>query len=145
MIDDIRISLVNNGLKITPQRLAILEAIIILNNHPTADQILEYIRRNHPNIATGTIYKVLDTLSEKGLIRKVKTDRDVMRYDAVLEKHHHLYCADSDRIEDYYDEELNNILEKYFSRKEIPGLEVKDIRLQISGRFETEKNAKPKD
>lgn len=145
MIDDIRISLVNNGLKITPQRLAILEAIIILNNHPTADQILEYIRRNHPNIATGTIYKVLDTLSEKGLIRKVKTDRDVMRYDAVLEKHHHLYCADSDRIEDYYDEELNNILEKYFSRKEIPGFEVKDIRLQISGRFETEKNAKPKD
>lgn len=145
MIDDLRISLVNNGLKITPQRLAILEAIIILNNHPTADQILEYIRRNHPNIATGTIYKVLDTLSEKGLIRKVKTDRDVMRYDAVLEKHHHLYCADSDRIEDYYDEELNNILEKYFSRKEIPGFEVKDIRLQISGRFETEKNAKPKD
>lgn len=145
MIDDLRISLVNNGLKITPQRLAILEAIIILNNHPTADQILEYIRRNHPNIATGTIYKVLDTLSEKGLIRKVKTDRDVMRYDAVLEKHHHLYCADSDKIEDYYDEELNNILEKYFSRKEIPGFEVKDIRLQISGRFETEKNVKPKD
>ena len=118
--------------------MAILEAIIILNNHPTADQIMEYIRGNHPNIATGTIYKVLDTLSEKGLIRKVKTDRDVMRYDAILEKHHHLYCADSDRIEDYYDEDLNRVLEKYFNKKNIPGFEIKEIRLQISGKFDLE-------
>jgi Fur family peroxide stress response transcriptional regulator len=61
-----------------------------------------------------------------------------MRYDAILEKHHHLYCADSDRIEDYYDEELNKVLEKYFIKKNIPGFEIKEIRLQISGKFDLE-------
>jgi len=132
---DCRKNLIDKGLKVTPQRLAILEAVHILNNHPAAEQILEYIRSNHPNIASGTVYKVLDTLVETGLIRKVKTDRDIKRYDSMLEPHHHLYCAESDRIEDYRDEELNRLIEGYFQNRSIAGFQIHDIKLQIIGRF----------
>ena len=134
-INEIRIKLVEKGLKITPQRIAILEAIIKLNNHPTAELILDYIRKNHPNIATATVYKVLDALVDKGLIKKVKTDKDIMRYDAFLEKHHHLYSSDTDRIEDYMDDELNDILEKHFEKKGIPDFKIEYIKLQIIGKF----------
>ncbi len=65
MQDDIRTLLKENGLKVTPQRVAIFEAIVILNNHPTAEKIIDYIKRNHPNIAVGTVYKVLDSLVDK--------------------------------------------------------------------------------
>jgi Fur family peroxide stress response transcriptional regulator len=58
-----------------------------------------------------------------------------MRYDAFLESHHHLYCSDSDRIEDYLDNELNKILENYFEKKRIPGFKIEDIKLQIIGKF----------
>ena len=119
----------------TPQRIAILEAIIKLNNHPTADNVIDYIRKNHPNIATATVYKVLEALVNKGLIKKVKTERDIMRYDALLEKHHHLYSSDSDRIEDYLDEELNKTLSSFFEKKEIPGFKIEDVKLQIIGKF----------
>ena len=74
-------------------------------------------------------------MAEKGLIKKVKTEKDVMRYDAFLEKHHHLYSSDSDRIEDYLDDELNDILEKHFAKKGIPGFKIEDIKLQIIGKF----------
>jgi Fur family peroxide stress response transcriptional regulator len=134
-INEIRNKLVEKGLKITPQRIAILEAIIKLNNHPTAEHIIDYIRKNHPNIATATVYKVLDVLVDKGLIKKVKTDKDIMRYDAFLGKHHHLYSSDTDRIEDYMDDELNDILEKHFEKKGIPDFKIKDIKLQIIGKF----------
>lgn len=127
--------LIEKGLKVTPQRIAILEAIIVLNNHPTAENIIEYIRKNHPNIATATVYKVLDALVSNELIKKVKTERDIMRYDAVMESHHHLYCSESDRIEDYNDNELNEMLEKYFEKKRIPDFEIQDIKLQIIGTF----------
>jgi Fur family peroxide stress response transcriptional regulator len=127
--------LTEKGLKVTPQRIAILEAIIKLKNHPTAENIIDYIRQNHPNIATATVYKVLDALVEKDLIKKVKTDKDIMRYDAILEKHHHLYCAESDRIEDYMDDELNRMLEDYFQKKGIPDFKIEDIKLQIIGKF----------
>jgi Fur family peroxide stress response transcriptional regulator len=123
------------GLKVTPQRMSVLEAVHVLGNHPTADGILEYIRKAHPGIATGTVYKVLNALVESGLITRVKADRDVMRYDGVVENHHHLYCSESDRIDDYSDPELDRILEAYFSKKNIPGFRIEEIKLQINGKF----------
>ncbi len=132
---EIRNHLMEKGLKVTPQRIAILEAITRLKNHPTAEQIIEFIRKNHPNIATGTVYKVLDTFAENGLIKRVKTEKDIMRYDAIIENHHHLYCSHSDRIEDYRDDNLNELLENYFKEKGIPGFKIEDVKLQIIGKF----------
>ena len=134
-VEEIRTELTSKGLRVTPQRVAILEAVIRLNNHPTAEKILDFIQEYHPNIATGTVYKILEVLVDKGLLKKVKTDRDIMRYDAILENHHHLYSAESNRIEDYFDEGLNAILLDYFKTHEIPEFEIKDIKLQIIGKF----------
>jgi Fur family transcriptional regulator, peroxide stress response regulator len=141
-IGEIRDKLLGKGMKVTPQRMAILEAISTLNNHPTAENIIDYIRKNNPNIATATVYKVLDALIENGLINKVKTEKDIMRYDAHLEKHHHLYSTDSDRIEDYADDELSEILEKHFEKKGIPGFKIEDIKLQIIGKFTDKSSTK---
>ena len=134
------IDLKNSNLKVTPQRIAVLEALNNLRDHPTADKIKEYVVKNHPNIAVGTIYKTLETFVEKGLVKKVKTAEDVMRYDAILDKHHHLYCEDTNRIEDFFDDKLNNMLEDYFKKKRIPNFKVKDIKLQIIGSFNNKKN-----
>ncbi|NWG27250.1 MAG: transcriptional repressor [Ignavibacteriaceae bacterium] len=134
------IDLKNTNLKVTPQRIAVLEALKNLKEHPTADKIKEYVVKNHPNIAVGTIYKTLETFVEKGLVKKVKTEQDVMRYDAILDKHHHLYCEDTERIEDFFDDKLNDMLEEYFKKKKIPNFKVKDIKLQIIGTFNNKKN-----
>lgn len=133
-IEDIRNKLADKGLRVTPQRMNILEAIYKLNNHPTAENIIEHIRKLHPNIATGTVYKVLETLVENNLIKKVKTGSDIMRYDGVIENHHHIYCSDCDLIEDYVDEELDLILKNYFKKKKLSGFEIDDIVLQIRGK-----------
>lgn len=123
------------GLKVTPQRIAVLDAIISLNNHPTAENILDHIRKIHPNISSATVYKVLDVFVSNGLIRRVDTERDIMRYDAITESHHHIYCSDSDRIEDYKDEELHKLLTEYFQKKQIPDFKIEDLKLHIIGKF----------
>jgi Fur family peroxide stress response transcriptional regulator len=127
--------LAEKGLKVTPQRIAILDAIYKLEGHPTVDNIIAFIRSNNPNIALGTVYKVLDTFIENKLIKKVTTDSGVMRYDGIMEKHHHIYCDECNVIEDYVDEELDMLLKNYFSKKEIKGFEIKDCVLQIKGVF----------
>jgi Fur family peroxide stress response transcriptional regulator len=134
-INELKNRLAEKGLKVTPQRIAVMEAIIKLKNHPAADNIIDYIRKNQPSISTATVYKILDTLVEKELIKKVKTERDIMRYDAFTDRHHHLYCSQCDKIVDYNDEELNEILEKYFEKKAIPNFRIEDIKLQIIGQF----------
>lgn len=123
------------GLKVTPQRLIVLEAMSVLKNHPTADEIISYVRNSHPNIATGTVYKVLDTFEEKNLISKVKTEAGIFRYDGITEHHHHLYCLETERIEDFFDKELDDILNKYFEKKKPDNFKIGEIKLQINGKF----------
>lgn len=127
--------LVDNSLKVTPQRIAILEVILNLNNHPTAENIVEYLRLSYPSLSLATIYKTLNTFSKKGIVKKVLTENEVMRYDPILDKHHHLYHNDSGEIEDFYDEELNKILDSYFNKKKIHNFVIEDIKLQITGRL----------
>ncbi len=122
-----------NNLKVTPQRIAVLEAVGQLHIHPTAEEIKDFIQKKYPGIATGTIYKILDILVEKGLVRRVKTGKDIMRYDGMLKKHHHLYCKETEDIMDYFDEDLDRLLDDYFRKKDIPGFTIEDIKLEISG------------
>jgi Fur family transcriptional regulator, peroxide stress response regulator len=133
--EEISTRLLEKGLKVTPQRMAVLEAIMELHNHPTAENVVDHIRKTHPHISVGTVYRILDALVENALIKKVTTERDIMRYDACLEKHHHLYASGTDRIEDYEDEELNHLIEKHLEKKGIPGFKIEDIKLQIIGKF----------
>ncbi len=135
---DIKNKLSEKGLKITPQRLSILEAIYNIN-HPTADDIIKYIRQKHSNIATGTVYKVLDTFVQKGLIKKITTDKDVIRYDGLLIHHHHLHSSEDILIKDYIDEELDKTLKDYFQKKKINDFKIEEITLQIKGKFNKKK------
>ena len=125
-----------HGLKVTPQRKVILEVISKMKNHPTADMILQEISRVEPDISTATVYKTLDLFAEKGLILRIKTDRDIMRYDPFINRHHHLYLDGTDEILDFEDDELNRLLEEYFTRKQIPGMVIEDYRVEIKARKE---------
>ena len=123
------------GLRVTPQRIAVMEATESISRHPSSEDIAGAVRKQHPHIATGTIYNILDNFVRKGIFHRVKTEKGSMLYDADIERHHHLYCADSDRIEDYHDPELDELLQEYFTRKQIKGFRIEDIRLQLSGKF----------
>ena len=122
------------GLRVTPQRIAVLDALL-KSNHPSADKLIEIIRKSHPNIAVGTIYKVLETFVAKGLIKKLDTRGDSMRYDAILEPHHHLYSENTSRIEDFYDEDLSALIRGYLEKKEIENFKLSDFRIQLIGDF----------
>jgi len=72
---------------------------------------------------------------QNGLVQRVKTDKDVMRYDAIMENHHHIYNARTERIEDYFDKELDDLLQAYFQKKRLPNIKIDKITLQINGAF----------
>jgi len=122
------------GLKATSQRIAVLQAVLSLN-HPTIEQIITQLKDEYPTIATGTVYKILDAFVENGIIKRVQTDNDHMRFDGIMQLHHHLYGKDSNKIEDYFDDELNNLLNNYFSKKKIPYFDIESIRIHLIGKF----------
>jgi Fur family peroxide stress response transcriptional regulator len=139
--EEYRTKLKERGLRVTPQRLAVFEAVDLLHDHPTAEEVSQFIRKKHPDIALGTVYKTLETLAERDILKRVKTDSGLLRYDAVNDNHHHIYCAVCDKIEDYYDSELTEMIYSYFEKKQIPGFIIYDIKLQIVGRYNSGRNS----
>lgn len=123
------------GLKVTPQRIAILRVLADSDMHPTAEMIAEKLKEDYPGISLGTVYTTLENLSQKKIISKVQTEDGKMRFDSRLDMHHHLHEINTGKIEDYFDEDLNTILLEYFSNKVIPGFNIKDIKLQIKGEY----------
>ena len=134
-VNQIKDRLAERGLKVTPQRIAVLEAIYALKNHPTAEMIMEHIKDTHPGIASATVYKVLDALEENQLISRVKTGKEIKRFDGILDNHHHLYSTESDEIKDYINEDLDELLADFFRKNQIDDFEIEEIKLQINGKF----------
>jgi len=80
------------GLRVTQQRVAVLTYLGSVRNHPTAEDVGEAVNRLVPT-ARASVYNVLRSLREAGLIEELVFDDAVVRYDANLEKHHHFVCA----------------------------------------------------
>jgi Fur family peroxide stress response transcriptional regulator len=98
------------GLAVTPQRLAIIKALLTSADHPRADTVYEAVRREHPHISLATVHRTLETLCEIGEARKVTTLHDSARYDGNLAPHHHVVCVKCRRVRDIEIPELEQVL-----------------------------------
>jgi Fur family peroxide stress response transcriptional regulator len=82
-----------HGLKVTFQRLAIYQALILTNGeHPSVDFIYQHTKKSFPMISLGTVYKTLDKFCEVGLIQKVNPITETARYDTATGPHHYIIC-----------------------------------------------------
>ena len=97
------------GLKLTPQRCAIYEMLTARTDHPTAENIYRTVKRAFPMISQNTVYYTLSALKEAGLISEVNLGHEHARFDANMDRHHHLVCVSCQEINDVYDEALNRL------------------------------------
>jgi Fur family transcriptional regulator, peroxide stress response regulator len=76
----------------TTQRAMILSEVQGAEEHLTAGEIFERVRRKEPRIAYGTVYRSLHLLSQHGLIQELTFADQASRYDARVERHDHVHC-----------------------------------------------------
>ena len=79
--------------RMTPQRLAVLEAVRSSDDHPRAADIYERVRRTLPGIAFGTVYNALNALAEQGIVRQLAFGDAASRFDARTDRHDHAVCT----------------------------------------------------
>ena len=88
------------GLRVTQQRVAVLEYLLATPRHPTAEEIEAGVNRIVPTASRASVYNVLHSLKESGLIDELVLDDAVARYDANLDRHHHFICRACGAVED---------------------------------------------
>ncbi len=87
------------GLKMTPQRRAIIEFLETAENHPTADEVFIDVNEKFPMSSRATVYNTLHWLRDKGLLTE-RFDGNCVRFDPNIEQHHHFQCRSCGKVED---------------------------------------------
>jgi Fur family transcriptional regulator, peroxide stress response regulator len=87
------------GLKMTPQRRAIIEFLQTCVDHPTAEEIMVAVNQRFPMTSRPTVYNTLNWLKGAGLINEVY-EGGAVRYDPNTSPHHHFVCRRCGLVED---------------------------------------------
>ena len=125
----------NSGLKLTPQRLAILQYLEGNKDHPSADAIYKAVSKKYPTMSLATVYNTLETLKQRGLIRELTMDPLKMRFDPQPTPHHHLICMDCRKIID-----IHTQFRIPFPEGESEGFEIVGNHIEFYGRCSKCKN-----
>src|SRR5271167_1644113 len=91
-VDEMLASLRASGLKMTPQRLAIVHELAADPTHPTAQELFDRLRPSLPTMSFATVYNTLDALASAGLCASLSLSPGAARFDPNMAAHHHAVC-----------------------------------------------------
>jgi len=106
-LDDFQQAARENGIKVTHQRLSIYRILITIENHPSAEEIYDRLKKKMPTVSLDTVYRTLWMLADLGFINTVSQDRGSIRFDGKTDNHHHFYCIRCRMLRDFTNKELS--------------------------------------
>ena len=126
------------GLKVTNQRLLVLEAIASCpDKHLAAEEIFELVKNSYPEIGLATVYRTIQLLNELHLIDRINFDDGFVRYEMGRDythenkhHHHHLICRKCRRVISFQDDFLEELEVKI---AETVGFHVVDHDVKLYG------------
>ena len=120
----------SSGVRITPQRHAVLEYLIEAEIHPTADDIYKALEGKFPNMSVATVYNNLRVFKDIGLVRELTYGDASSRFDYNTTKHYHVICESCGKIVDFHYPSLDEV---EALAETVTGFEVSHHRLEIYG------------
>jgi len=79
-------------LRLTPQRMAVLDYLEGNKSHPSAEDVYQAAAKKVPTISPATVYNTLSAIEKGGQLLKLTIDSSKTRYDPNMSPHHHLIC-----------------------------------------------------
>ncbi|TQS70652.1 peroxide-responsive transcriptional repressor PerR [Ornithinibacillus gellani] len=123
-------TLKESGVRITPQRHAVLDYLLNSMVHPTADEIYKALEGRFPNMSVATVYNNLRVLREIGLVRELTYGDSSSRFDCNTTDHYHIICEECDKIVDFHYPTLDEVESL---AEQVTGFKVSHHRLELYG------------
>ncbi|WP_349409510.1 peroxide-responsive transcriptional repressor PerR [Pseudalkalibacillus sp. SCS-8] len=118
------------GVRITPQRHAILEYLIQTLSHPTADEIYKALEDKFPNMSVATVYNNLRVFKNAGLVKELTYGDASSRFDCVTTDHYHVICEECGKIVDFSYPGLDEV---EHVAEHVTGFRVNNHRMEVYG------------
>ena len=136
--DELQRLFARQGLRLTPQRSALYEALASSSSHPTADDLYHEVSLAHKGISLATVYNTLEAFCRCGLAKKLPTEGASSQYEAATHNHLHLRDTKTGRVLDVPDD-LSEAILANLPRQAIDALQermdfkVKHIKIELTG------------
>ena len=112
------------------QRQMVLDVVKNRTKHPTADKVYEILKKDHPEISLGTVYRNLNLLAEMGEISRVETSSIKDHFDGNQHPHAHFVCRKCGGVSDL-NLDISLLLQ---SAKGVEGsFQVEDCKVLVQG------------
>jgi Fe2+ or Zn2+ uptake regulation protein/Fe2+ transport system protein FeoA len=115
-LESFRDFLAEHGGKLTNVRKVVLQAILGLHEHFTADELFDRVKARGDKVSRASIYRSLDLLVASNLLRKVDLGENRSYYEQHFDTHHHLVCVNCGRVTEVAPEPLESLQEELFKR-----------------------------
>lgn len=123
-----------HGLKATPQRIAVHEAMLKLG-HASADMVTEEIAQSgSTKVTVASVYNILSNLALLGIYRHRMSGNSKMYFDVNSFRHIHIYDIENHSFKDLIDEDLVDLVERHLSGRRFRGYRIEDIDIQLIAR-----------
>ena len=90
----------SKGVRPSAHRLAVAEYVLATGDPPSAEQVLERVRRRFPLLSRATVYNTLNLFVDKGLLQRLNLSEDSVVFDPITETHHHFIDERTGAIHD---------------------------------------------
>src|SRR5437763_8134801 len=91
---EIKHALEQRGLRMTPQRQLILDAVAAMHGHVSVDQVYQQVVSVFPDVNISTVYRTLEVLEDLGVVRHTHFHDGVAQYERTdAARHHHIVCS----------------------------------------------------
>ncbi len=118
------------GLKLTPQRRMIYETMTRLR-HATLEDIENNLRQKGVEMATSTVYRVLESFCRAGVLSLFfHPETGKGYYDITTKEHHHIF-SDA-QVSDFEAPGLSDVVREYLRRQNIPEEDIEKVQVQIT-------------
>ncbi|MCI1779083.1 MAG: transcriptional repressor [Bacteroidales bacterium] len=131
-MEEIKTKIHECGLKATQQRIAIYKTMQKLG-HASAENVVDNLKRKYPSITFATIYNVLESFVNCGLLVRRCSRNNKMYFDVNTYDHAHLYNMCDNTYEDYNDPELFKKIKAYLQSMDLGDFDLNSVELLLIG------------
>jgi Fur family peroxide stress response transcriptional regulator len=118
------------GVRMTPQRHAVLQFLLDTVSHPTADDIYKALESRFPSMSVATVYNNLKVFIDSGLVRELAYGDSSSRFDADMSNHYHAKCTQCGSLVDFNYPALHHV---EASAADETGFLIQGHRLEVYG------------
>jgi Fur family transcriptional regulator, ferric uptake regulator len=137
IIEELKKIVKQKGLKYTDQREIVLSVLLNAEDHLTAEEVYNEIKKEHTdsNIGIATVYRALSFLEEVDLIASIAFGTDGKKYESNAKSHHdHLICTNCGKIIEFMDDEIEKRQDKIAKKNKF---KITSHSMQLYGTCET--------